>query len=82
MSAHIDIDSMICCIFFMLFCRLLIFSFKLMFSKKHQSVEQFGSRLGLTFSSALSGSKLFAKLILADDMGRQRVKLDLRIACI
>ena len=49
------------------FCRLLIF-FKINFSKKffqkyHQSIKQFGSRSGLTYCQAWSGSKLFAKII-------------------
>ena len=37
--------------------------FKQIFQEYHQSVKQFGSRSGLTFCRAWSGSKLFAKVI-------------------
>ena len=53
--------------FHLIFCRLLLFSkinlFKKLFQKHFQSVKQFGSRSGLTFCRAWSGSKLFAKII-------------------
>ena len=39
------------------------FFFKKIFQEYHQSVKQFGSRSGLTFCRAWSGSKLFAKVI-------------------
>ena len=48
------------------FCRLQIFFkvclFEKFFNEHYQSVKQFGSRSGLTFCRAWSGSKLFAKI--------------------
>ena len=50
-----------------LFCCLLIFFkinlFEKFFQKYHLNVKQIGSRSGLTLCQALSGSKLFAKVI-------------------
>ena len=51
--------------FFLFFCRLwtCLFLLKKLFQEYHQSVKQFGSRLGPTFCWASSGPKLVAKVI-------------------
>ena len=56
----------------MLFCALLnFFKIKFHFQIYHQSEEQFGFKSDPTLCQARSGSKLFAKVTLADDTSRE-----------